>query len=601
MPFFEILHIFALSFVKNKISLRKACINHFYHTYCSMQTKLYFSLAIVSTLALTACSKLGELSADNFTVTPSPMEAVGGKVPVTINGRFPEKYMKKKAVVTVTPELRYANNKVAGQSATFQGEKVMGNNQEISYKLGGNYTMKNSFNYIPEMLQSELYLTFDAKVGKKEVSVPAVKVADGVLATSSLIKETVGSANTEIAPDAYQYAIKQTQQAQIKYLVNQANIRSSELKNTSVQDFVKTLRAIKEDQHGYMLDNVEVSAYASPEGSLQFNTELAEKRQKTSQGYVNDQLKSAKLEADVEAKYTAEDWDGFQELVKASNIQDKDLILRVLSMYQDPEEREQQIRNLSAGYKELADEILPELRRARLTLNYNLIGRSDNEIETQYKEDASKLSVEELLYAATLTEDVEKQKDIYTTTTKLYPDDYRAYNNLATLAYEEDNLSLAKDYLDKAAAKKSNATEVNVNRALIALSEGKNSDAQDYLSKATTAKNYNEVLGNLLVAEGNYAQAAQSLQGVKTNSAALAQILNKDYTSAASTLSSVTQPDAITSYLKAIVSVRTNQESSVISNLKDAFSKDSSLKSRAKKDLEFVNLFNDSSFQNAVR
>lgn len=556
---------------------------------------------MAGTLVLASCNKLGELSADNFTVTPSPMEAVGGKVPVTINGRFPEKYMKKKAVVTVIPEIRYGNGKVSGQSATFQGEKVMGNNQEISYKLGGNYTMKNSFNYVPEMQQSELYLTFDAKVGNKSVTVPAVKVADGVLATSTLIKSTVTSANTQIAPDAYQYAIKQTQQAQIKYLVNQANIRNSELNSTSVQDFVKTLRAIKEDQHGYMLDNVEVSAYASPEGSLQFNTQLAEKRQKSSQGYVNKQLKDANLSSDVDAKYTAEDWDGFQELVSASNIQDKDLILRVLSMYQDPEEREQQIRNLSAGYKELADEILPELRRARLTINYNLIGRSDDEIEAQYKDDASKLSVEELLYAATLTDDASKQKDIYTTTASFYPNDYRAYNNLAALAYEDGNLSLAKDYLEKAANKKSSAAEVNANRALVALAEGNNGEAEEYLSKATASKNYNEVLGNLLVAEGNYGQAAQCLKGVNTNSAALAQILSKDYTSAASTLSSVAQPDAITSYLKAIVSARTNQDASVLSNLKDAFSKDSSLKNRAKKDLEFVSLFNDSSFKSLVR
>lgn len=566
-----------------------------------MQTKFYFILAMASTVVLASCNKLGELSADNFTVTPSPMEAVGGKVPVTINGRFPEKYMKKKAVVTVTPEIRYASGRASGQSATFQGEKVMGNNQEISYKLGGNYTMKNSFTYVSEMQQSELYLTFDAKVGKKSVTVPDVKVADGVLATSTLIKNTVTTANTETAPDAYQYAIKQTQQAQIKYLVNQANIRSSELNSTSVQDFVKTLRTIKDDQHGYMLDNVEVSAYASPEGSVQFNTQLAEKRQKSSQGYVDKQLKNVSLDADVDAKYTAEDWEGFQELVGASNIQDKDLILRVLSMYQDPEEREQQIRNLSAGYKELADEILPELRRARLTINYNLIGRSDDEIEKQYKEDASKLSVEELLYAATLTDDASKKRDIYATTTSLYPDDYRSYNNLATLAYEDGDLSLADDYLDKAAAKKAGATEVNANRALVALAEGDNEEAQEYLSKATASKNYNEVLGNLLVAEGKYSQAADCLKGVNTNSAALAQILNKDYSSAATTLSSVATPDAITSYLKAVVSARTNQDASVLSNLKDAFSKDSSLKKRAKKDLEFVSLFNDSSFKDLVK
>ena len=566
-----------------------------------MQTKFYFSLALAGTLALTSCNKLGELSADNFTVTPSPLEAVGGKVPVTINGRFPEKYMKKKAVVTVVPELRYENGKAVGQSATFQGEKVQGNDQEISYKVGGNYTMKNSFAYVPEMQKSELYLTFQARVGKKTVNVPEVKVADGVLATSALINRAAGSGNSTIAPDAYQYAVKQTQRAQIKYLINQANIRNSELRNASVKEFLATLRKIKEDQHGYMLDNVEVSAYASPDGKLNFNTALAQRRQGTSQKYVNQQLKKNKLDTNVDANYTAEDWEGFKELVQASNIQDKDVILRVLSMYKDPDERERQIRNISAGFKELADEILPELRRARLTINYNLIGRTDDEIEAQYKEDPSKLSVEELLYAATLTDDASKKKDIYTTTTRQYPNDYRAYNNLATLAYQEGDLAAAKNYLSQAAAQKADAAETNANRALLALAEGQADEAQNYLSRATTAKNYNEVLGNLQVAQGNYAQAAQSLKGVNTNSAALAQILNKDYASAATTLSSIANPDALTSYLKAIVSARTNQNAAVLSNLKDAFAKDPSLKERAKKDLEFVSLFNDSSFQNLVR
>ena len=566
-----------------------------------MQSKLYVSLALAGTLVLTSCGGLGKLTADNFTVTPSPMEAVGGKVPVVINGRFPEKYMKKKAVVTVLPVLRYGSDFADGQSATYQGEKVQGNDTEISYKLGGNYTMRNSFDYVPAMQQSELYLTFKAKVGKKDVKIPDVKVADGVLATSALISSTAASTTPQIAADKYQYAIKQTKQAQIKYLINQANIRNSEIKSTSVKDFVKTLRDIKADQKGYMLDNIEVSAYASPDGGMKVNTALAQKRENTSKGYVNKQLKSAKLDADVDSKYTAEDWEGFQELVSQSNIQDKDVILRVLSMYQDPEEREKQIRNLSAGFKELADEILPELRRARMTINYNIIGRSDDEIQAQYKADATKLSVEELLYGATLTENAGEQKDIYTTATKQYPNDYRAYNNLAVLAYQQGDLATAKSYLDKAEAIDGKSAEVNANKALIALVEGKSAEAKDYLMKATASPNYNEVLGNLQVAAGTHAQPAQCLKGVNSNSAALAQLLNKDYAEASKTLGKVARPDATTSYLKAIVAARSGQDSSVLSNLKDAFAKDSSLKQRAAKDLEFATLFNDATFQSLVK
>lgn len=566
-----------------------------------MQSKLYFSLALASSVALTSCNKLGELSADNFTVTPSPMEAVGGKVPVTINGRFPEKYMKKKAIVTVTPVLRYAKGSAQGQSATFQGEKVQANNTEISYKVGGNYTMKNSFNYVPEMAKSELYLTFDAQVGKKKVKVPEVKVADGVIATSTLINRTAASANTATGEDQYQYAIAQTKEAQIKYLINQANIRTSELNSVSVKDFVKTLREIKADQKGFQLDNIEVSAYASPEGKFNFNKKLAEKRGGTSSAYVKKSLKKNKLETDVDTRYTAEDWDGFQKLVAASNIQDKEVIIRVLSMYEDPEQRETQIRSLSAAFNELANEILPELRRARLTINYNIIGRSDDEIEEQLKNDASKLSVEELLYAATLTDDAAKKEDIYKKTVQLYPNDYRAYNNLAEMAFKSGNTTAAKQYLAQALQKNAKSSEANANLALLSLVEGNTEAAEQALGKAAEAKNYKEVLGNLNIAKGNYAQAAQDLAGVKSNSAALAQILNKDYAAAAQTLATIAAPDATTSYLKAILSARTNQNTQALANLKDAFAKDASLKARAAKDLDFAKLFGDATFQSLIK
>jgi len=566
-----------------------------------MQSKSFLPLALASTLVLASCNKMGELTADNFTVTPSPLEAVAGQVPVTINGRFPEKYMKKKAVVTVTPVLRYAGGQATGQAATFQGEKVQGNDQEISYKVGGNYTMKNTFAYVDDMEQSELFLTFDARLGKKQVNIPEVKVADGVLSTSALLGRTAGTANTATGEDAYQYAIAQVKQAQIKYLINQAKVRTSELKSVSVQDFVKTLREIKADQKGFEIDGIEVSAYASPDGKLDFNQKLAAERQKTSTGYVKGELKKMDIEADVDAQYTAEDWEGFQQLVSESNLQDKDIILRVLSMYQDPEEREKQIRNISAAYTELADEILPELRRARLTLNYNIIGRSDDEIEDQYKNDASKLSVEELLYLASLTENAGEKENIYKTAARLYPQDYRAHNNLAELAYAKGDLAAAKGFLAQAAAQKANAAEVNANNALIALAEGKQAEAENLLAKAATARNYNEVLGNLQIAKGNYAQAAQSLAGTKTNSAALAQILNKDYSAAAQTLTGIAKPDATTDYLKAIVGARTNQTATALASLKEAIAKDPSLKARAAKDLEFITLFNDNAFRSLVK
>ncbi len=545
---------------------------------------VFLGTAGLTVLFLTSCSKLGELSADNFTVTPNPLVESASKVPATIDGRFPVKYMKKKAVVTVTPELRYAGNAVQGQSATFQGEKAVGNNQTISYKMGGNYTMKTTFDYLPEMAQSELYLTFNAAIGKKTFNVPAVKVADGVLATSQLVYRTVKSANTCVAPDAYQQIIAQHQDAQIKYLINQSRIRTSELSTTSIQDFVKVLRDIKADQKSYALDNIEVSAYASPDGALSFNEKVASGRQATASDYVNTQLKKIALDGTVDTKYTAEDWEGFQEIVAASNIQDKDVILRVLNMYKDPEEREAQIRNMSVAFRELADEVLPELRRARLTINYKLIGRTDAEIKQQFKDDASKLSVEELLYGATLTNNPSEQKQYFETAARLFPNDYRAYNGLAQVAIAQGDLAAAKAALQKAG----NKTEANANAALIAISEGNLDQAEALLGKALTAANYNEVLGNLQIARGNWTQAAQALKGVNTNSAALAQILTKDYASAKRTLDAVAAPDAMTSYLKAIAAARTGDTSAAKTALQKAISLDSSLAEYAAKDMEFI-------------
>ena len=553
-----------------------------------MRKNYYLVMSMAAVAALTSCKKLGELSADNFTVTPTPLEAVAGQVGATIDGKFPEKYMKKKAVVTVTPVLKYEGGEAKGQSATFQGEKVQGNDQTIAYKAGGTYTMKSVFDFVPAMLQSDLYLQFDAKVGKKTVTVPEVKVGYGVVATSQLLKNTLASAKPSQSVDAYQRIIAEKQEANIKFLIQQAKLRDSELNSENMQAFVAMMKQINDEKETKALKNIEISAYASPDGSLDLNTKLAEQRQDNSEKYIQKQLKSNEMTAEVDTKYTAEDWDGFQELVSQSNIQDKDVILRVLSMYKDPEEREAQIKNMSAVFSELAETILPELRRARLTMNYEIIGRSDEQIVAQFNSDASKLSVEELLYGANLST-VSNKEAWYEKTSQLYPNDYRAYNNLGMLAYQKGDLSAAENYFNKAKSLKSDAGEVNANQALIELSKGNVSGAETYAGKAAGAEGFNEVSAALNIAKGSYQQAASAANGVKSNTAALAQILNKDYAGAKSTLEGVANKDAYTSYLLAVVAARTNDAAGVSTNLKDAVSKDSSLKDRAVKDLEFAN------------
>lgn len=555
-----------------------------------MQKNHFFLLSAASLMMFTSCSKLGALSADNFAVTPNPLETQAGQVPATINGHFPEKYMKKKAVIEVVPELRYSNGQtVQGSSATFQGEKVLGNDQTISYRLGGNYTMKTNFAYANDN-KADMYLTFNARIGKKVKSIPEVKVAEGVIATSELYKRTLGTAQAALAPDAYQRINKQKQEANIKFLIQQANLRKSELKNNSVQEFVKMLQKINEDREGLALENVEVSAYASPDGGFNINDKLAAQRQKVSEQYVNQELKKIKMDANVDAKYTAQDWEGFQELVGASNIQDKDVILRVLSMYKDPEEREQQIKNISSAFRELADGILPQLRRARLTINYETIGRSDEQILQQLKDDATKLSVEEMLYGAALKENLNDKEDVYKLTTEVYPNDARAYNNLATIQYARGNYEAAKQFVQKAQNVAANLPEANANLGMLALQSGDIQAAEQYISKATGANGLSEVLGNLHLAQGNYAQAEQDFNEIYSNSAALAQILNKNYASAAATLKYIKNADATTEYLKSILAARMGNTSDAAEALRSALAKDPTLATYAAKDLELKNV-----------
>lgn len=556
-----------------------------------MQTKQILLMASASVLVLSSCSKLGKLGADNFNVTPTPLEAVGGQVPATINGTFPTKYMKKKAQVTVTPVLKYEGGEAVGQSTTFQGEKVEGNGTTIQYKVGGTYTMKANFAYVDPMIQSDLYARFDAKKGKKTVKIPEVKIGYGVVATSQLLSRCNITAAT--APDAYQRIIAQKQEANIKFLINQATLRASELKSVSVKDLGKILKEINDNNETRALTNIEVSAYASPDGKYSFNEKLAEKRQNVSSNYLKKELKKIKMEADVDTKFTAEDWEGFQELVSKSNLQDKEVILRVLSMYQDPEEREQQISNMSEVYTDIKQSILPELRRARLIVNYEIIGRSDAQILEQFAADPSKLSVEEMVYGANkLVKDDATRQKWNETIAKQYPSDYRALNNMAQQAISKGDVAAAQNYLKQAANVNKNASEVNTNLALMALKSGDVAKAETYLSKGTGSDTFKEVMGNLNIAKGNYTQAASDLAGVNTNSAALAQILAKDYTSAKTTLSKIKNADATTSYLQAVLAARTGDANALSSSLKNAIQQDGTLAARAARDLEFAKYAN---------
>ncbi|HOV84191.1 MAG TPA: tetratricopeptide repeat protein [Paludibacteraceae bacterium] len=568
-----------------------------------MKKQLFFALSMVVAIILCSCSKdMGALDPTSFKCTPNPLEAKGGKINATINGTFPVKYFNKNAVVTVTPVLRFQGQEVKSTPAIFQGEKVVGNNKVISYKAGGSYTINASFNYVPEMAKSELYLDFDVTVKDKNYQIPSVKVADGVIATSELATVSASEIQGALIPDKFQRIIQESQDADIKFLIERWDLRPTELKKDEVVSLVNKIAQVKNDT-AKKVSNFEIAGYASPDGPIDLNTNLAEKRQKVSVDYINNQIKKLKTSVKIDTKFTPEDWEGFQKLMENSNIQDKEVILRVLSMYSDPEERERQIKNLSVAYQKIAEEILPQLRRSRLKLTVDIIGKSDDQISQLAANNPSQLSVEELLYAATLKDNLNDKAIIYQKVINLYPNDVRGYNNLGLVYYQQNKIDEAEKLFTQALQKDPNSPDVNFNLGLIALKKGDVTKAEELFGKAAnTNGEMSKALGTLYLKKGDYAKAMNSFKSNDvSNNVALLYILNNDYNQARKVLSAIPQPDATTAYLSAIVGARTNDRDAVYSNLRTAISKDRSFAQKALNDIEFAKFAADSTFLSILK
>lgn len=564
-----------------------------------MKKRIYFPLLslLIAIGIFTSCkSGLSPLTANYIKAEPQPLELIAGKVPVTINATFPANWFNKKASLTVIPVLRYEGGEAWGTSYQYQGEKVAGNGQVVSQKAGANVIMKSEFDYVPEMQSSELYLTFKAKVGNKTIDLPDVKIGDGVLATAALLDIT--SENAAIAPDKFQRIIKEAHNANIMFLIQQAELRSSELNKGELVDW-KDIIAQANAAENQNVD-IEISSYASPDGGYELNEKLAEKRESNTEKYLSKELKKSKIEAPVNARYTAQDWEGFKELVEKSNIQDKDLILRVLSMYSDSERREREIKNISAVYSVLTDEVLPQLRRSRLTANIEIVGKSDEEIASLASSNPRSLSIEELLYAGTLASSVNEKENIYKKVTEIFPKDPRGFNNLGVMEYGKGNTSAAEALFNRANQVAGKLPEANLNLGYIALSKGDKGKAQEYFGNAAGVPELDNAMAYLSVMNGNYSQGAQSFKNTISNNAAVAQILSKDYNKAENTLNAITKPNATTYYLKAIIAARTNNLNNVISNLKESVTMDPEMAAHALKDLEFSKYVANSKFLNAI-
>ena len=555
-------------------------------------------LCLIAAVAMLASCNKQLPSPDELSVNPNPLVMKGGKVDATITGTFPQKKFAKKGVLTVTPVLKFEGQEVVGDPVTYVGEKAKENGKTVNYKNGGTYKQSCSFDYVPAMRKSELYLRFEGRIGKKVYEIPDLKIADGVVATSELAEAKDNK--TACTPDKFQRIIQETTEADIKFLIQQANVRSSETKSESVKNLQAAIKDAQENEKKE-IKKIEVAGYASPDGAQDLNEKLAKNRQKNAQDFLKRDLKKNKVANEVEANITAEDWDGFQKAMENSNMQDKDLVLRVLSMYSDPEERESQIKNLSSVFGTIADDILPALRRSRLVLTTDLIGKSDEEISELAKNDPAQLNVEELLYAATLTEDKAEKLAIYQKAAEQF-NDYRAWNGMGQIYFDNGEIAEARRCYAKALEIQPNDPDVNYNAGVAALADGDLAKAEEFFGKAAGTKaNLNAALGTLYTQKGDYENAKKAYGNCATNNAAVQQILNEDYAGAAQTLANVKEPNATTAYLKAIVAARTNDRGGVIANLKSAVEQDAKLKERAAQDIEFAKFAEEEEFQAIIK
>ena len=553
-----------------------------------MNSKFCYALILGSALVFTGCGKkMNQFRADYFSVNPNPLEVVGEKVPATVTGKIPGKFFVKNAEVTVTPYLEFNGTEIASTPYTFQGEKVRGNNPVISYDGGGTVTIPVSYNYKPEMIKSNLSLAFTVRQGGKQYALPRVKVADGVVATAALAD--AATVSPAIAPDKFQRIINEKFDADIKFLINQANIRDGQLRTAEMNNFHQEIAEANEDNRREIKE-INITSYASPDGGVELNTRLAENREKNTKSYVQNKLKKDNISefGELTANFTPQDWEGFQRLVAASNIQDKELILSVLSMYKDPEQREREIRNLSSVFDQLAEEILPQLRYSRITASIDVIGKSDEEIMNIYSLNPKALSVDEILYAATLTDNNDKRLQIYDTAIELYPKDYRAYNNLGMCQYIDQDYEAAEANFAQAARLAPESGEAQMNLGLVSLLNKNYKEATAKFGNAAGVPALGDALGVYYMKQGDYNSAIRAFGDSKTNNAALAQILNKDYSKAKNTLSGVVHPNATTFYITAILGARTNNEKMVMNNLRQAIKLDNTLAAKAQNDLEFA-------------
>lgn len=565
--------------------------------------KLFVVLAL-SALVLGGCNPLKKMKKEanlvTYSVNPQPLQMVGGNVQMTLNGTYPASYFHKKVKVQVAPVLQYAGGETSYGNYMLQGESVAENNKMIPYS-GGSFTYSASTPYADAMKSSELMVRPTGYYKKKSLAFDVVKVADGVVATSLLVNK---EGKTVYATDNYVRVTKDAIETDIKYLINKSDVRKTEANKGEIKEFTESLKAAKADEN-VQISAARLSAYASPDGPEKLNEKLAGSREESALKFFNKELKTAAVDDVMKSDFlqvvsTPEDWEGFKTLLEASNIKDKQLILRVLSMYSDPVVREKEIKNIAAAFEEVKEQILPPLRRSKMVVDMNFIGRSEDEILAQFNSDPSKLSIEELLVAGKVAATDAKKVEVYKAAARIFPSEVRIQNNLGVALLSVGQVADAKTALT-AAQRLQNNDLVKNNLGVVALREGNIAQAEELFVSVASLPEARENLGAVKIIKGQYSEALTYLGSVQSPNAALAKLLSNQNDAALATLNAVKSDDASVYYMKAIIGARTQNTSLLFDNLRTAISKNSAFKAKAASDAEFVKYHGDATFKSIVQ
>lgn len=555
---------------------------------------------VLSAVVVTACNPLGKMIKNAGTVTynlsPNPLEMKGDTVAMSVAGKYPANYFHKKAVVEVTPILKMTDGSTKElKKLTFRGEAAEGEGNVVKYANGGGFDIRDKVLYENSMETCSLELKIVGSYKGKTKDFPVIPLGTGTIVTPKLVQNDDRPLSIK---DKFTKTEPVSANAEINYLINASDVRSNEL----TQDDIKALKTFIEEgvKSNVKFKGMNVSAYASPDGEISRNENLATDRATAASKAVTGYFKKAKVvEAETPEFFTnvgkGEDWEGFKTLMKSSSITDKDLIIRILEMYSDLDKREQEIKALAKTYLEVADQILPKLRRAQITLSGEKMSKTDDELKQLAVSKPDSLREEELLYAATLFEDLNQKLSIYQAFSKKYSSDFRGYNNAGYIYILQNKISEAKTELEKATNADPNNLQVKNNLGVVTRLMGDRNKAEELFKAAASAGNevsYN--LGIINIQKGDYAAAVSNLSGAGSFNEALANLLNGNPDMAAKIIdASNDKSSAMGYYLKAICGARKKSVDMMVTNLQTAISKDSSLKAKAQKDAEFNSYRND--------